>query len=337
MARTLRWGICGAGRIAQRFAKALAQSESGVLSAVGSRDVARAQTFIDELGPDVAPEQVAALGSYEQVAAADVDAVYVATIHNTHHEAAEPCLRAGRAVLIEKPIAATADQARRIVAAARDSGALCMEAMWTRFLPSIVRLRERLADGAIGELRMLQADFGFCARPDPKSRLLNPATAGGGLLDVGCYCISLASMLLGEPTAATGLAELHETGVDAQAGVVMQHPGGRLSVLSCGVRTRTPHEATLLGTDGYIRLHRGWWGGSEFTIHPADGEPETIDVEMPRDGFVYQIEEVARCVNEGLAESPTMGLDESVALLETMDALRRQWGVRYPFETEGQK
>ena len=323
----VRWGIIGAGGIAGKFAAGLKDVEGAQLVAIGSRTQEKADAFGDKFA---VPHRH---GSYEALAAdGDVEAVYIATPHPMHRPNSILCLEAGKAVLCEKPFTVNAAEAREVAAVARRKGLFLMEAMWSRFLPPMVKLRELLADGAIGEVRMVMADFGFRCGWNPESRLLNPALAGGGLLDVGVYPISLASMILGEPVGVTGLADIGKTGVDEQAAMVLKCEGGTIAVLATGVRTSTPQEATILGTDGWVRLHAGWWRGSKFTIYPGGKEAQDISVPITGNGYNYEADEVARCLAAGKTESDVMPLDETLSIMKTMDELRRQWGLKYPME-----
>lgn len=327
MADRLRWGILATGNIAHKFAAGLPSSATGDLVAVGSRTRQSADRFGDEF--DIPRRH----GSYAALAADDdVDAIYVATPHPMHKDATILCLRGGKSVLCEKPIAINAGEAEEMIAAARREGCFLMEAMWTRFLPPIVRLREMLAEGAIGDVRMVMADFGFRGGDDPDGRLSNAALGGGGLLDVGIYPIALASMILGKPTGVTGLAHIGDTGVDEQAAMTLSYDGGRLAVLACGIRTQMLHEAAVFGTDGLLRLAHGWWRGSTITLQPAGGEPEIIDVPVDGNGYNYEADEVARCLAAGKTESDIMPLAETVQIARTMDALRARWGLKYPME-----
>jgi predicted dehydrogenase len=323
---TVRWGILGTGSIARKFAEGLTTAEAGELAAVGSRSAERAEQFAAETGA------ARAHGSYERLAADEaVDAVYVATPHPAHRENALLCIAHDKPVLCEKPFTVSAPEADEVISAARSRGVFCMEAMWTRFVPPVVKLREMLAEGAVGEVRMVLADFGFRAGWNPDGRLLNAELAGGGLLDVGVYTVSLASMVLGPARRVTGLADIGETGVDEQGAIVCQHDGGRLAVLACGVRTGTPHEATICGTDGYVRLHKGWYRGSPMTLCRR-GDDERIEPPQTGNGYNYEADEVARCLAAGAAESDVMPLDETLSVMRTMDDIRAQWGLRYPFE-----
>jgi predicted dehydrogenase len=322
----VRWGILAPGKIARKFAEGLTATPDARLEAVGSRDPARAEAFAREFGASRWH------GSYEKlVADPGIDAIYVASPHSWHAEHSILALEAGKAVLCEKPFAVNAAQARKVVEAARRRRLFCMEAMWTRFLPTMVRLREILAQGVIGEPRMLTADFGFRCDGNPRSRLMDPAMGGGGLLDVGVYAVSLAFMVLGPAERVSGLAHIGETGVDEQAVVAMSHRGGALSVCSTGVRTSTPQLAVIMGTQGRIELDRGWWNGKELTVY-LPGETRRVEPPRTGNGYNYEAAEVGRCLREGQLESSVLGLDESVRVLEAMDEARRQWGLRYPME-----
>ncbi len=205
------------------------------LVAVGSRTAESAQRFAERF------QVPHAHSSYEALANdPNVDIVYISTPHALHYDNTMLCLQAGKAVLCEKPFAINAREASEMIATARERKLFLMEAIWTRFLPSMVRLRELLADNAIGDVRMLQADFGFRTNVDLQSRLFDPALGGGGLLDVGVYCVSLASQLFGTPDRIIGLAEIGTTGVDEQGAMLLGYPGGQLAVLSTAIRTTTP-------------------------------------------------------------------------------------------------
>jgi len=326
MSEKLRWGILGAGAIARKFAIGLKDSETGELVAIGSRSQEKADTFGEEFGA------ANRHGSYEAlVADGEVDAIYVATPHPMHKPNSIMCIEAGKAVLCEKPFTVNADEGRDVIALAREKGVFCMEAMWSRFLPAMGKVRELIAGGAIGEVRMILGDFGFRGGWLPETRMLNSALAGGGLLDVGVYPISLASMILGTPVNVTGSAHIGETGVDEQAGMVLKYEGGALAVLATGVRTATPHEGWILGTEGRLHLHAGWWRGSRITLH-TDADARDIDVPMVGNGYNYEADEVAACLAAGKTESDLMSLDETVTIMETMDQLRAQWGLKYPME-----
>ena len=323
----VRWGILGAGSIAARFAEALATLSEAETLAVGSRSQDSAARFAEAHGFS------RSYGSYKDLAAdPDVDVVYVATPHPFHAENVELCLRAGKAMLCEKPFTVNAVEARRVVGIARERGLFLMEGMWTRFFPLMERLRRMLADGTIGEPRMLTVDFGFRAELDPSSRLFDPKLGGGAMLDVGVYCVSFASMVLGTPVRGTGFPHLGETGVDEQFAAVLEHGGGRLSTVTAGTRTATPQEATVMGTEGYVRVHGPWWRPEAMTISKPGMEDEVVREPPKGNGFGYEAAEVMRCLRAGEKESEVMPLEETVSVLETMDSIRKAWGLRYPGE-----
>ncbi len=322
----IRWGILGTGSIAHKFAHGLKDAEGADLAAVGSRSQASADAFGHEF--DIPRRH----GSYADLAGDDnVDVIYIATPHPMHKENALLSLRAGKAVLCEKPFTVNARQANSVIDLARRNKLFVMEAMWTRFYPLMDRLRRMLSDGAIGEVRMVQADFAFRATFNPQSRLFDPALGGGGLLDVGVYTVSLASMILGRAEKVTGLAEIGQTGVDEQAAVVLGYAGGPLAVLSFGVRTTTPHEATIYGTDGWIRIHSPWWKPTRMTLRSRNDE-QLIEGPVQGDPMHYEADEVMACLRAGKTESDVMPLDESLAIMETMDEIRSQWRLKYPVE-----
>lgn len=328
--KPIRWGILGLGKIARQFAIGLKSVPDAELVAVGSRTREKADAFAAEF------EVPRAYASYEALADdPGVDVVYVATPHPMHHANALLCLNAGKAVLCEKPFTINAREAGELVAIARRENVFLMEAMWTRFLPVMVRVREWLAQKVIGEPRMVMADFGYRAGWNPSSRALDPRLGGGALLDVGIYPVSLAAMVFGaEPVKISGLSHLGATGVDEQSVMALSYGGGEIACLACAVRTRTPHEARILGTDGSIQIPEFWHGGT-MTLSVQGKAPETVSLPLTGNGYNYEAVEVGRCLREGLKESPVMPLSETVAIMRIMDELRRQWGLVYPQEKPG--
>jgi predicted dehydrogenase len=327
MSAKFRWGILGAGNIARKFVTGVQALADHEVVAVGSRTQVTADKFADDFG---IPHRHA---SYAALAAdPEVDAIYVATPHPMHKENTLTCLAGGKAVLCEKPFTINAVEAAEIIAAARQHNLFLMEAMWTRFIPLISEVRRLVADGAIGEVRMISADFGYRTGFNPASRAFDPVLGGGALLDVGIYPLSLASMLLGTPDRIAGLAELGQTGVDEQSAFVLGYPGGQLAVLSTAVRTNTPHDAVIMGTDGMIRIHPPFWIPKTMTLKGAGKKAQVIEIPYTANGYNYEAAEVVDCVRAGKLESTVMPLDESLALMQTMDAIRAQWGLKYPME-----
>ncbi|MGI8907677.1 MAG: Gfo/Idh/MocA family protein [Candidatus Sumerlaeaceae bacterium] len=319
-----RWGILGLGHIARSFAWGLRECPDAQLAAGASRSRERADIFQREF--DV-PRCYA---SYEELYAdPEIDAIYIATRHPDHACAAIAAIEAGKPVLVEKPFTVNSREAKTVVDAARRNKVFCMEAMWSRFLPLMGRLRDIVAQGDIGDVRAVQADFSFRSEFDPESRIFDPAKGGGALLDVGVYPISFASMLLGRPAEAVGLAHIGQTGVDEAASLCITYGQGRLASLSCGTRARSQHEAFVVGTEGRIQVHSQWWMPRSMTICRPEREDERIDVPYTGNGYNYEASEVMRCVRAGLTESAILPLDETLDVMRTMDTLRRQWGLRY--------
>ena len=327
MSNKIRWGIIGTGHIAKKFAEGLLSLPEAELVAVGSRTQASADDFAAWYGIPHRHANYASLANDPTV-----DVVYVSTPHPFHTENSLLCLEAGKAVLCEKPFAINAAEAAQVIKLARAKKLFLMEAMWTRFLPVMVEVRELLAEEAIGDARMLIADFGFRAEWDPKGRLLNPELGGGALLDVGIYTLSLASAVFGTPARVTGLAHLGATGVDEQAGIVLGYGQGQLAVLSVAVRTNSPQGALLLGTEGSIRIHSPWWKPTTLTLSKSGQEDEVVELPYSSNGYNYEAAEVMACLRAGKLESDIMPLNETLSIMKTMDQIRAQWGLKYPME-----
>lgn len=323
----IRWGILGTGRIADLFATGVAELPDAELAAVGSRVAESAARFGEKFG---IPRRHASYAALAEDPAVEI--VYVATPHAVHHAAVRLCLEAGKAVLCEKPFTINAAEAADLIELARARRLFLMEAMWTRFLPLMGRFRELVAAGAIGEPRLLAADFGFRHPGGPEHRLFDPNLGGGALLDVGVYLVSLASMLFGRPEQAVGLAHVGPTGVDEQAAVVLKYPGGRLAQLTAAIRTSSPQEVTLMGTDGRLRIHPLWWKPTRMTLTRPDGSEEAFEIPFAGNGYGYEAAEAMRCLRVGALESPVMPLDETLAVMRTLDEVRAGWGLRYPTE-----
>jgi len=327
MSTRIRWGILGTGRIAGEFAEGLQQLEQAELTAVASRNQSTADAFAAKYGAGKA------LGTYEALAAdQDVDVVYIATPHTSHCENTLLCLDGGKHVLCEKPFAVNESQVRMMIAKAQEKGLFLMEAMWMRFIPLIRELRKRLSDGVIGEVRMIQADFGFRVDFAPERRLFSPALAGGALLDVGIYPIEFSGMILGAPTEIVSMSTLGETGVDEQSAYILKHAAGQLSVLSSAVRTQTSQSAWIYGEKGRIHLARQFWKASQMDVFVDGKEPESVQCPYEGNGYQFEAREVGECLSAGKLESSVMPHSESIRLIQTMDRIRQQWGLKYPME-----
>ncbi|MCE2412618.1 Gfo/Idh/MocA family oxidoreductase [Candidatus Poribacteria bacterium] len=322
-----RWGILGPGTISQKLATALKAIPDTEITAVGSRDLQRANAFGNKFR---IPHRH---GNYADLAHnPEVDVIYVATPHPFHKECAMFCLEAGKAVLCEKPLTVDAKQAEELIVCARQNNQFLMEAMWTRFLPVIVKVQEWLAEGAIGEPRLLTADKASrqtLSTEILEGRLFNPELGGGGLLDVGVYTIALASMVFGAPAQIRSLAHIGETDVDEQASILLGYDAGQIANLFCAIRTETPSEARITGTKGSIHIPE-FWQATSATLTRTGRDPVHIEIPFKSNGFENQAMEVINCLREGKLESDVMPLDESLSIMRTMDTIRSQWGLKYP-------
>ena len=325
MSETVRWGILGTGGIARAFATALMATPGATLAAVGSRSVDSAAKFGREFGSP------AAYGSYQALCdASGVDIIYIGTPHPLHAENATMALRAGKAVLCEKPFTMNLREAAQVVALAREKKLFLMEAMWTRYMPALAELKRIVASGEIGTPRQLHADFGFHAPTDPAHRVNDRALGGGALLDLGIYPLSIAAAIMGPVKQVQALAEISATGVDAQTGFNLLHEGGGMSVCSCSLLARTPDELTVSGPLGRVRMDTMFHCSSSLTVTLADGATRVVPAPYLGNGYVHEALEATRCVREGLLESPGMPLDETLALMGLLDTIRGQIGLRYP-------
>ncbi|MGN0776196.1 MAG: Gfo/Idh/MocA family protein [Candidatus Ventricola sp.] len=324
--------VLGAGKIALAMAKTLrgmkAQGEDVCLYAVAARDLERAQAFCEREGFQVA------YGSYEAMLAdPKVDLVYVATPHSHHAEHMKLCIQAGKAVLCEKSFTANAAQAREVLALARERHVLVAEAIWTRYMPSLQILKEIMASGVLGDIKMLSASLFYPI--DTVPRLIQPELAGGALLDVGVYPLNFACMIFGsDPVRIDSSVQLTESGVDYQESFTLHYADGRMAVLSAGMGTRCDRRCLISGSKGYIvadnvnNIHQIELFTEEdgFTVPKAFPVPEQIT------GYEYEVRACLRALKEGAVECPEMPHAETIRVMEIMDALRAQWGVRYPFE-----
>ncbi|GBC93044.1 1,5-anhydro-D-fructose reductase [bacterium HR15] len=321
------WGILGTGKIARRFMQAVALVPDARVVAIGSRSPQTAEAFGEQFG---IPRRY---GSYDALLAdPEVEIVYVATPHTLHAENTRAALQHGKHVLCEKPLTLNAHQAETLVVLARQRGLFLMEGMWTRCFPLMREVVARVQEGAIGTIRLIQADFGFRAPYNPEGRLLNPALGGGALLDVGVYPVALAFLFLGEPVRVLSTAHIGQTGVDEQCALLFEYADGALAVLSAAIQTDTPKEATLCGTRGRIRIHTPWWKPSEATLTHTDGSEERWQHPYTGDGLQFEIRHVHECLRQGRTESPWMPLEESLRILRVLDQIRAQWGLVYPVE-----
>jgi predicted dehydrogenase len=323
MVDTVRWGILGTGKIARAFATALQDVPGAILAGVASRSLDKAEAFAAEF-------RAAAFGSYEALVEADgIDLVYVATPHPQHAGNAMLALGAGKGVLVEKPFTMNRIEAEQVVALARSKRLFLMEAMWTRFMPALAEVKRLIAAGEIGSVHQVVADFGFTATFGPEHRVFNPELGGGALLDLGIYPLSIAASLLGPVREVKAQAEMGPTGVDVQTAFTLQHEGGGMSVCSCSFQARTPGELTVSGSRGHIRMNTMFHRARSITVALEEGGARTIQTPYLGNGYVHEAIEAQRCFLQGLIESPGMAHEETLALMDVMDEIRRQIGLRY--------
>jgi predicted dehydrogenase len=317
----IRWGVLATGGIATRFVKDLKNVPDAEVVAVGSRAVESASAFAEAHGIG------RAYGSWAELAHdPDVDIIYIATPHSHHHAAGLVCLHSGKPLLVEKAFTLDVAQAQDLVTVARERQLFLMEAMWTRTLPSVLRMLELIADGAIGKITSVQAAFGLGLDFDPAHRLRNPQLGGGALLDLGVYPVHFSQLLLGTPTSIHSWAHLHPEGTDARTGIVLGFPNGEVATLYCGVGGEV-RSATVVGTKGRFEFTNGFHNAEQFTMHRNGSEPETITAAPA--SLHYQAAEAGRCLRAGLTESPLVPLSSTLAVMHTLDAVRAQIGVVY--------
>lgn len=326
----VRWGVAGLGPLADKVMRDLALVPDAVLAAVGSRSAERAEAFAAAhaalAGRGRAP---AAHGSYRALTQdPDVDVVYVATPHPHHRALALAALAAGKAVLVEKSFTVTPAATREIVEAARAAGSFAMEAMWTRFCPAVTRLRELVADGAIGDIRTVTADLGPRHPVDPATQAYQPERGDGLLFHQGVYTVSFAQMLLGSPEAVVAHGVLHETGVDVEESVLLRHPGGRSALLFTSLRSPAPGEARILGTAGWIQIPPRFPHPTRIVLHRYGHEPEIIDAPLTGAGYTHELAEVTERITSGHTESEVMPLADTLSVQDVLGEIACQLSIR---------
>lgn len=322
------WGIIGTGNIAQAFAGAIHQVPEARMHSVLSRSQDSADQFSRVNDAVFATASIDAFLSDPEL-----DVVYVATPHPNHHRETIACLQAGKHVLCEKPLALNGAEVGEMIETAKRNRTFMMEAMWTWFIPAVIQAKKLVLEGAIGEPRLIAADFGFSFPFDPAHRFYNPELGGGALLDIGIYPLALAQYVFGKPDLVTGEAVMAETGVDETMTAVLRYPDGRLASCLATGRAETPCEAVIAGSKGHLRIHRNFWRAERLTLTRRD-QSESRDYHMPLqgNGYNYELEHVHHCLRDGRVESPVMTWQASIDLMDMMDTLRSAWGLRYPNE-----
>ena len=323
----LHFAILTAGNIASHMGETLSRMGGGeaVPYAVAARDLARAQAFAKTYGFEKA------YGSYDEVFEDPrVDVVYIGSPHSLHYEQTRAALLHGKHVLCEKPITPNAQLAQELFCLAEEKGLLLTEATWTRYMPFVPALQQLLTQGAIGDLLTMTCTFG--AAVTHRQRMLRPELAGGALLDLGIYPLTMAAIALGSDViSVNGLCTKTDLGVDGQIAMCLAYRGGQTAALASSMFTPLENEAVIYGTKGRIKVPM-FWRAQGFTVIPFEGEPAEYAYPHEFTGYEYEVRSVVNAVQEGRTECPELPHAESLRILRQMDALRAQWGIRYPFE-----
>ena len=320
--RTIRWGIIGAGHIAEKLALALNSLKDTELTAIASRSIDKAYEFAERFSVRKA------YGSYEElVKDSDIDVIYIATPHTEHRKHASLCITHGKAVLCEKPFTVNQREAEVLITLAKEHKVFLMEAMWTKFLPATRMVKQWIEENRIGKVKYLQASFGFYSEFNPKSRLYDPHLAGGALLDVGIYPISYATFLLGKmPDQVVSSAFMGKTKVDEMNIIALRFEDGTLADLSSAM------DAVIIGEKGKIYVP-AFWTAEKAELYDVGGKLiETFSLPFTSNGFVYEVEEVNRCLREGKLQSDIIPHETTLAIMKLLDGIRADWGLVYPTE-----
>ncbi len=325
MAKIFNWGIIGLGKIANKFAQDLQGMKSAKLHAVASRSLNKAKAFGEQYNVEHC------YGSYhEMLHCPKLDVVYIATPHIFHSSNAIMCLNAKIPVLCEKPFAMNASEVRRMVAASKNNNTFLMEALWTRFLPTMKKTLSIIEKGTIGELTSIKADFGFKGTVDPETRLFNQNLGGGSLLDVGIYPVFLSLLLLGKPTDIKAVASIGKTNVDESCGMLLKYPDNKMAILHSSIVTKTSTEAYIYGTKGTIRINTRWHEPTSLTVMVDGKEPKDYFFDFDSNGYRYEAEEVHRCLRAKKLGSELLSHHFSLDLIELLDEIRMVAGIYYP-------
>ena len=321
-----KWGILGSGGIARAFAKDLSYLQGHRVAAVGSRNSASAAEFASEF------PGATGYGSYEELVAADVDAVYVATPHTFHAENSLLALNAGKPVLCEKPFTINAKEARAVIDRAHELKLPLLEAIWTRFLPHIQQVREILKSGVLGDIHTVIADHGQFLPEEIAPRLWRPELGGGALLDLGIYPITLAHLVLGAPQSFTVSATLTDEKVDNQISMIFDYPQGAQALLSATMLNRTAISGVISGSKARLEMDGFFFVPTTMRLISRDGQVQTFPNNYKGHGLREEAVEFARMVRANELESPLAPHAMSLEIMELMDAIREKIGVRYPTE-----
>jgi predicted dehydrogenase len=320
------WGILGPGGIARAFAQDLNFISGHTIGAVGSRSLENAQKFSAKFGGT-------AYGSYEElVSDPSVDAIYVATPHPAHHDNVVLALNAGKPVLCEKPFSVNAHEAQSMIDAASRNGVALMEAMWARFLPHYAKVRAIVDSGVLGPILSIHADHGQRLADQGIARLIDPNLAGGALLDLGIYPVSFAHMILGNPSQITSTAVMTEKGVDAQTSMIFSYDSGAQAVLTTTMLEQTPCRAVVAGLNGWLEIDRTFYNPAAMRVVLNDGTVTEYPNTYNGHGLREQAETFKQLIRSGKLESDILTWADTVNIMKSLDTVREQIGLKYPFE-----
>ena len=324
MKKNYRWGILGAGRIAEKFCTALNFVEGASVYAVASRDSENAKAYAAKF------KATKFYDNYEDLMQDEnVDIIYIATPHAFHFEQTMACVKKAKHVLCEKPMALSYSQTVAMIKAAKENNVFLMEGMWTACMPFIEKIKELIADDVIGKLQYVSADFGFNSPVDLEGRLYNKSLGGGSMMDVGIYPLFFATLLLGEPSLAKAVYKLSVTGVDEYVNVVLQYPDGETAHLLSSIHFNTAIEAEIIGTKGRIKIKNPWFKATYFSVYLADETVQKFSMPHLSNGFEYEIMEVMNCLDKGLVQSEKMPHQLTLLISKIMEDVLVQGGVVY--------
>lgn len=324
MSKIYRWGILGAGKIADKFCTALNYTDSCTVHAIASRNIENAKLYADKFGAAKVYDNYTDL-----VLDKDIDIIYIATPHAFHFKHTMLCLNHHKAVVCEKPLTLSYQQSAEIIALAAKNKLFLMEGMWTACMPFVDKIKQLIKEDIIGIPQYLQANFGFTAPLDLEGRLFNKSLGGGSVMDVGIYPISLATIIFGEPTAIKSFAKISKTGVDEYANIILEYAEGQSAHALCSITFNTSLEAEIIGTKGRIIIKDPWFKATDFAVYLKDGSSQNFSIPHLSNGFEHEIFEVIRCLNNGLLQSPKVSHHFSLTVSKIMENVLAGAGIKY--------
>ena len=329
MEKVIKWGIIGCGHIAPKFIEGINVLQNTKVVAVASKSIDKARDLAKRYDIEFFYDDYELL-----ISNPEVDVIYIATSHNFHKENILQCLKHQKAVLCEKAFTVNGKEAELVINYAREQKVFLMEAMWTRYLPSIKEVKRLVKSGVIGEVRNLEANFGFLSPFNPEGRLYNKQLAGGSLLDVGIYPVSFAYYIFGkEPVNIKSSAKIGVTGVDEQTAIIFTYNDGSMAQLASSMTLQMSQFAVITGTKGIITLKK-FHRAIGYTLQLNDEEPQEVSIPFESTGYNYEAQEVIDCLNNGKLESDIMPLNETLQIMRCMDQIRADWGVVYDADIE---